>query len=431
VSAQNPVSSEHSAPIALCHFAVEPRLGDVWREGVGFRGAFADESIRLHLENVRRERGDLVGLLTVRHDERRLFTGKQSLGSHTSRSSLAKYLRERDDGYDGWSTVLEEFCAEVIAIDSEGPETVVLGGSQAVRVPQAYRLRPFMPRDAPTSIYGPSGVFKSTLGAGIAGSVQSGVPLLPGWDVERANVLILDWESSREEWEDRLVGIAAGMGIPTPQIRYRRCSRRLADMTGDLAGQVSRDHIGLLIVDSVGLAQGTSGEGGDANEATLRMMDSLRAIGTTSLLIDHMAGDNIGNDRIGPGRAYGSIYKQNLCRSNMELRREDQPAHPEATQLLLRQPNVNSGPRIAPIGLRVIHGENAITFELCDITAPDLEQHSGTSADRMRRLLRSGALEEERIAEELGISASTVRSTLRRQPSTFTRVGNRVGLVVL
>ena len=62
---------------------------------------------------------------------------------------------------------------------------------------------------------------------------------------------------------------------------------------------------------------------------------------------------------------------------------------------------------------------------------PDLEQHSGTSADRMRRLLRSGALEEERIAEELGISASTVRSTLRRQPSTFTRVGNRVGLVVL
>lgn len=424
------LQSEHSAPIELRHAPGAQPFGDVWREGVGFRGVFADDSIRLHLENVRRERGELVGLLTVKHAERRLFTGKQPLGSHTSRSSLAKYLRERDGDFDGWGVVLEEFCAEVIAIDSEGPETVVLGGSQAVRVPQAYRLRPFMPRDAPTSIYGPSGAYKSTLTAGIAVSVQSGVSLLPGWDVEQANVLILDWESSREEWEDRLVGIAAGMGIPTPQIRYRRCSRRLADMTGDIAGQVARDDIGLLIVDSVGLAQGTSGDG-DANEATLRMMDALRAIATTSLLIDHMAGDNIGNDRIGPGKAYGSIYKQNLCRSNLELRREDQPTHPEATQLLLRQPNVNSGARIAPVGIRVIHGENAITFELCDITAPDLEHHAGPTHDRMRRILRSGEMDETELAEALGLTRATVRQTIRRHEGFQRNPTGKIGLVVL
>ena len=50
----------------------------------------------------------------------------------------------------------------------------------------------------------------------------------------------------------------------------------------------------------------------------------------------------------------------------------------------------------------------------------------------MRRLLgRSGAMEEGEIAEELGISASTVRSVLKRHQAAFARVGNRVGLKVL
>jgi hypothetical protein len=424
--------AEHSTADEVRHVAVEQPLGDVWREGVGFRGVFADDSIRLHLENVHRERGDIVGMLTVTHGERRLFTGKHSRGSHASRTSLAKYLSVRDGGFDGYGVVIEEYCAEVVAIESEGPETVVLGGSQAIRVPQAYRVRPFMPRDAPTSIYGPSGAYKSTLAAGLAVSVQSGVPLLPGWEVEQANVLILDWESTREEWEDRIVGIAAGLGIPTPQVRYRRCSRRLADMTGDLAGQVARDHIGMMIVDSVGLAQGSSGESGDANEATLRMMDALRAIATTDLLLDHVTGDNIGNDRPGSGRAYGSIYKQNLCRSNLELRREDQPVHLEATQLLLRQPNVNSGPRIAPIGIRVIHGQNAITFELCDITAPDLEQHAGPTHVRMRRLLgRGGAMAEPELAEALGVSRGVVRVTMNRHDGFARNPDGSIGLRVL
>jgi hypothetical protein len=390
---------------------------------------FAGDTIQLHLENVRRERGDPTGLLTVDHHGGALYCGKFNIAAHATRTSLARYLQGRDGGYDGWVPVLEEFCRQVIGIEAEGPPTVVLG-VQPRRTAPAYQLHPIVQQGAATIIYAPGGHFKSTLAAGIAVSVQSGIPLLPDWIPTQGNVLVCDWEADEESWNDRIHKIAAGLCISPPPIRYRRCSRRVADMTESLADQVARDHIVLTVNDSVGLAQGSSSDGGDANEATLRMFDALRAIGTSSLLVDHVRGDEIGNAKA-TSKPYGSTYKVNLARSVFELRAEEQPAYPEASQVLLRHVKVNDSALLKPQGIRIITGENAITFERCVIDAPDLEQHSGTSADRMRRLLRGGAMEEDRIATELGISASTVRSTLRRQPADFTRVGNRVGLVVL
>jgi hypothetical protein len=402
----------------------------VWKSGLSYRGVFHDESIRLHLGGVRRERGDLSGLLRVDHSGRCLYTGKFNLASVSSRSSLARYLKDRDGGYDGWTVVLEELCRHVIAIEAEGPETVVLGGRQAVRIAPAYRLRPFMPRDAATWLYGPGGASKSTLAGGIAVSVQSGIPLLPGWDVEQANVLILDYEATRDEWEDRIVGIAAGMGISTPEVRYRRCARRLVDLAESVAVQVADDNIGLLVIDSVGLAEGSSSDGGDANEATLRMFDAFRAIGTTVLAIDHVTGDNVSNERTG-ARPYKSIYKVNLARSALELRREEQQAHPEAFELSLSQRKVNSGPLQKPMGIRVSHGPNAIVIGPCEITAPDLEQHAGATHDRMRRQLRSGAMEEAELAETLGLTRSAVRKTIARHNGFVRNPDGKIGLVVL
>jgi hypothetical protein len=405
--------------------ALETRVA---RRGLGYRGVFHG-GIGLHLARLHSSRGELSGMLSVSRDTRALYKGRFNVSSVTSRSTLSRYLQNRDSGYTGWGVVLEKFCWHVLTIDEEGPSTAILG-RQPRRAAPAYQLHPLMPRDASTILYGPGGAFKSTLAAGIAVSVQSGIPLLSGWMPSQGNVLVLDWEAGEDEWNDRIVGIAEGKGIEPPPIQYRRCSKRLVDMTEQLADQVAGEDVALLVVDSVGLAQGSSSDGGDANEATLRLFDALRAIGTTSLLIDHVRGDELGNAKAST-KPYGSTYKVNLARSVFELRREEQPSFPEATQLLLRQTKVNDCAPLKPIGLQVVHGENAILFEHHAIDAPDLEQHSGTSADRMRRLLRSGAMEEGEIAEELGISASTVRSVLRRQPATFTRVGNRVGLVVV
>jgi hypothetical protein len=160
------------------------------------------------------------------------------------------------------------------------------------------------------------------------------------------------------------------------------------------------------------------------------MFDALRAISTTTLLIDHVRGDEIGNAKAS-SKPYGSTYKVNLARSVFELRREEAPSYPEATQLLLRQSKVNDRAAQKPMGIRVIHGDNAILFERCDVSAPDLEQHSGTSADRMRRVLRSGGMAEEELAEELGITRAAVRQNLRRHDAFQRNPDGKIGLVVL
>jgi len=400
----------------------------VVRHGLGYRGLFPG-GIHLHLARLHSSRGDLSGMLSVRHGERVLYKGRFNVASVSARSTLIRYLKDRG-AYDGWGVVLEKFCWHVLTIDEEGPSTSVIG-QQPRRGAPAYQVESVLPKNQATIIAGPGGSFKSTLAAAFAVSVQTGVAVVEGWFPEQGNVLVLDWESDEEEWNDRVVGIATGMGIEAPGIRYRRCAHRLTALTESIADQVAREDIALLIVDSVGLAQGTSGDGGDANESTLGLFEALRSIGCTSLLIDHVRGDELGNSKVS-AKPYGSVYKVNLARSIFELRREDQPSYPEATQVLLRHTKVNSGPKLKPQGLRIIHGETSILFERCVIDAPDLEQHAGTTVDRMRRLLgRSGELDESDLAETLGVSRSAIRQTMTRHQGFQRNPDGKIGLVVL
>jgi hypothetical protein len=399
----------------------------VCRSGLGYRGDFHDGSIQLQLGRTRRERGDLTGMLTVTHDERCLYRGKFNSATVTSRSSLVRYLKERDGGYAGWAVVVEEFCWHVLEMEDAGPDEMTVGDLPA-RERTPLLLDPILPMDAATIIFGPHESFKSMIAAAIAMSVQLGVPVVPGWMPQRSGkVLILDWEAGSEAWNDRIVKIANGLGVTPPVIQYRRCQHKLADFAETIAATVDRLNIELVIVDSIGLAQGSNGEG-DANEATIRLFAALRVIGATSLLIDHVRGDELGNARPS-SKPYGSTYKVNLARAVFEMRKEEAPVYNDATQVLLRHTKVNDGPHLPAMGLRFITGQSAFVIERRPVDAPDLEQLSGSTTDRTRRLLRSGPLAEAEIAETLGVTRAAIRQLIRRNQGFERLSDGRIGVV--
>lgn len=390
----------------------------VERVGLGYRAAFA-LGVDLKVDRLREHGGELSGELSVRWSrpalagqDGHIYRGRFNLSSLSARSSASRFLNDRTRGAEiPWSELLERFCVGVLDVHRAGDAFQVIGQREPKTEP-ARLLHPILPADATTLLYAKAGTGKSTLAAAIALSVQTGYEVVPGWRPLSAPVLVLDWEASGDEWNDRIAALAAGIDVLAPAIHYRRMEGSLFERVEELAAFVSDHTIGLVIVDSVGMASGTSRDGSDANESALRLFAALRAIGGTSLLVDHVAGAELGNNGA-TAKAYGSVYKMNLARAAYELRREGEGTQ-ERTELVLRQAKVNDQRPLPPITLAIAYQPGRIRIETTHVTAPDLIPLATSLPERIAAFLKSGAVTAPTIAEQLGLSQETVRAVLSR-----------------
>lgn len=403
--------------------------------GLGYRVSFPGSGVEMSIARLRERSGELHGelVVTLRREAADFAAGSLSRGSFNfsstaARKSLATYLGNRWRG--DWAEMLEDACQLLLATKRRG-EPFAEVGREPKQATTPKLLEPVLLRDAPAILFGPGGTGKSTLASAIAVSVAAGVEIVPGWlPAEPAPVLYLDWEGTRAACNDRLAAICRGAEIDPPNgVYYRRCSGSLADQVEEIAAFVAEREIGLLLVDSVGLAAGTAREGGDAAESAFRLFEALRAIGRTALLIDHVAGAEL-NGSAPTSKPYGSVFKVNLARNVFELRREGDPQVGRAEVLMLHT-KANEEAKLPPRGIVFTYSEDAITFARGEIEAPDLEGRLSAS-ERMRRALARGPLSESVLAEELGISSSTVRQNLRRHAERFTRLSDgRIALATV
>jgi hypothetical protein len=390
----------------------------VERVGLGYRAAFP-AGVDLKVDRLHESRGELSGELAVRWtrptlatQDGHIYRGRFNLSGLTARGSAARFLNDRTRGAEiPWAELLERFCIGVLDAHRAG-EAFQTVGQREPRPAPGRLLDPILPADAATLLYGPGGSGKSTLAAAIALSVQTGREIVPGWKPLSSPVLVLDWEASADEWNDRLAALSAGNCIDPPAIHYRRMEGSLAERVEELASFVTEYLIGLIIVDSVGMASGSSRDGSDANESALRLFAALRAIGATSLLVDHVAGAEL-DKSAAIGKAYGSVYKMNLARAAYELRRESEGSQ-ERTELVLRQAKINDQGKLPAIALAVVYEPGRIRFETTRATAPELIPMASTGADRIASLLATGSMFAPAIADHLGLTQETVRALLSR-----------------
>lgn len=374
----------------------KPGAMELERIGMGWLGKFPG-GVFIKVTRLREGSAGFVGEIEVTKKEaggsRVLEWGQFNLLAAATRVQLAKRIAEQSAG--PWVAQLHEFCYEVVKAERTGPGIESTDKTVRGRTLR-YLLKPFMPRGMATLVYGEGGTGKSTLAAAVAVSMQSGHSVFPDWTVEEScPVLILDWEASKEVWEDRLNAVAEGAGLPAESVRYRACRRRLVDDAEAIAEAMSDlPGIGLVIVDSVNMAFGFSGEHQDPAEAASRAFNVIRQVSGTDiawLLIDHVSGETMHNRSNGhtPLKAYGSVAKQWLARQQFYLAGER-----EATQtrqeLVLKHTKANYSWTMKPMPMVIHREDGTIRFEFSEAIEDSELSQQLTLPQRITAVLRAG-----------------------------------------
>jgi hypothetical protein len=396
-------------------------------EGLGYVLRVPDIMTELGIDRLSRSRGETHGELTVlcglpgtRSSDGHIHQARFNLTSTTARTSTAKVLAQRANAPEvDWLDLLEDLCRRVLADHRAGAPTVMVG-TMPEQLGVAWTLEPIVAAGKATILYGEGGTGKSTLAVAAAVSVRTGLEVVPGWEPRVGEVLYLDWETDAPDVDGKVKALAAGAGIATPvAFRYREMVGPLADQVESVAAEVAEHDVRLLVVDSIGLAAGTSADGSDAAESALRLFSAFRALHVGVLAVDHVSKSEA--DQTGrTTRPYGSIYKVNLARATFELRRDDTGG--TTSKIGIYNTKTNLGRKLAPQALRVEHGVGCITFSRADLDGR-LEEVL-PMADRLARLLVTspgGAMLVGDIAEELGSTPEIVRATLSRYKHRFVK----------
>jgi hypothetical protein len=387
----------------------------VSKVGLGYVGSLMPAGVVMSIDRLIQQRGELLGELTVeRAPEGHVFIGRFNLSSLDVRRRTAEWLAQRTNNVD-WRDTLENFCLHVLKSERAGRPFELLGTDKPTEEVK-FMLWPMLPAKSPTILFGEGGTGKSTLAGAIAVSVAAGTTAVPGWKVDQPGaVLIIDWEADSEAWSRHVAQVCRGLAIDIPgNLHYRAGAAPLTDQLDDIAQHIAQHQIVLLIIDSVGLAMPARSDGADANESALRLFSALRYLDVTSLLIDHVAGADMGRE--GPvSKPYGSVYKWNLARNVFELRQQP-TGDDDVMRLALLHRKANRTAKLDPIGLGVNHGPGELLF-----TREDLDEMTANAAiplhSRIHTILLAGGKTPTQIAEALDASLKSVRTTLHRMRS--------------
>jgi hypothetical protein len=236
-------------------------------------------------------------------------------------------------------------------------------------------------------------------------------------------VMILDGEATLGEWESRDHRLRTMDGLtPDGRIFYRRLSRSLDTEAPAIRAEISRLGVGLVIVDSFGMAAGSEPEGADA---AIRLLSTLRSLGptVTVLLICHVS--NVQADqKHGSARPYGSIYVQALGRSIWECRRDDDGGDDVRVALYHRKSNTTK--LHAPVALRFQFTETAIRVQEATIgERPELVIRASL-LQQLHAALSTGHKTIPALASELDQKPDTIEKNLRRHPKAFVMIPGAV-----
>lgn len=307
-----------------------------------------------------------------------------------------------------WVKMIHWATSEALRYYREG-EPVLMLGNEPVQ-PLKHDLFPFLAEKQSNSIYGPGDSAKSMFVIFLALLMQTGQECCGLKPVRQTNVLWLDYETSRQEFNARVALLKKGMNLPEEtEIAYRRCYQPLTDDIDEIRKEALEREIGLIVIDS--FAGASNGDSKD--EATvLAYIRALRGLDITNQTIDH-----VNKEHVKSGQGYGptgSIQKFNQARNSFEIKAHKEEELNYIEIAAIHQKN-NNGPKVRPLGYRIHFfkdGTMVQNFNVAD--NPVLSSTSLPLADRIQRVLQKGELDISEIADETGEKPSSIKTTLYR-----------------
>ena len=294
------------------------------------------------------------------------------------------------------------------------PVTPIRFSEMGPPTPREYAVQGVLPKGHTTTLFGDGGSAKSVLALSLATAVAGGAEEWLGRKVQNFPVLYGDFELDADEQRRRAHQVARGVGLGKPphDLLYVSC---LGRPTGEaLPGCLDacvEEGVGLFVIDSLGIAlQGDAGDARDVIRFHNEYLDPFREAGITLLVIDHQGKTQAG-ERYQGKRTFGSVYKENLARSVLQVEPGDR-----STGLLtvkIRQTKHNFGPKAEPFGVRLGFSEERITIDEQPLDASALAQE-GTlnAADRVMLVLVDGPAYPADVVDRSGVTLGTVKNAL-------------------
>lgn len=416
----------------------QARVGmTVERLGLGYQ-ATAYDGVTITLSRLREARGELSAEMAVERWGQHLYQARFNLSAGQARASTAALLEKHPFGKAGrgmnpidWREVLEQLAVQVLALERAGDPTETIGDRPLAMVAPRV-IDPYLP-EAVSLLWAPQGTGKSTFAVAVALTLETYAEVIPGWHprTER-RVMVLDWEASGQEWNDRLLRVAAGVGLEPPVIAYRRMRRPLADHVEDLAAEMDRRSIGFLVVDSFEKAAGAMADGSTYEDKANRMFTALDRLAVPALVLDHIAGEDLrgGPSKVTP-KSIGSVLKGAWARATYDLKRDPTASATGRDELVLHNVKMNDAAQLPPFEFAIVtDGDRGpIRFERSRLTSPELLA-SLPKREQMRRHLQThGSLPTKELADLLNVSEATVRALVSRHPEFQSLPGVGVTLV--
>ena len=229
-------------------------------------------------------------------------------------------------------------------------------------------------------------------------------------------VLYADFELDPDEQRRRAYQLARGVCLDRPPhdlLYVSGLGRPAGEVLKGCLDVCITEGIGLLIIDSLGIAlQGDAEAARDVIRFHHDYLDPFRAAGVTLLVIDHQGKTQAG-ERYQNKRSFGSVYKENLARSVIQVEPGDRGEG--LLTLKLRQTKNNFGPKVEPFGARLAFTDEKITVDAHELDATDLAEEGTLNAgDRVRLVLKSGPAFPADVAEACMMPLGTVKNALTR-----------------
>jgi len=375
----------------------------------------------LEVDYLRRERGELVGELTVRCSMPgvRTFKGVVSvsnfnLSSARARADRAKLLSSRTEGsaevIEGidWHGYIEELCQRVLTAERTGQPAIDLRTFPAPEHDDAHKIDGLvLPRRHPSILFGDGGACKSLIALYVLIKLA-----------ERGfRIALFDWELSGVEHRQRLERIA---GPDMPIIHYVKCIRPLVYEVDRLTCLVRDNRIDYAVYDSVVFA--TSGPA-ETSEAANSYFQAVRKIGVGSLHVAHVSkGEN--NDQ----RPFGSIFYHNAARSTYFVKAADASPDGRETTVGLYNRKANLSRLHPPTGFTIrFENDRTIFTQSNPADDPDLATKLSIR-ERLYHTLRDGEQNIDDLAEEFNVQPQSIRNAASRGKKLFVIHGGRIGL---
>ena len=294
------------------------------------------------------------------------------------------------------------------------PVTPIRFSEMAPPGPREYLVEDVVPKNHTTVVFGDGGSAKSILGLSAGTTMAGGADTWMGRKVQNCPVLLGDFELDAEEQRRRAYQVVRGVNLDKPphDLLYVSGLGRPADevLMGCLDVCV-KEGVGLFIIDSLGIAlEGDALEASDVIRFHNKYLEPFRAEGVTLLVIDHQ-GKRQAGERYQSKRTFGSVYKENLARSVIQVEPGDQGKG--LLTVKLRQTKHNFGPKAEPYGAKLTFTDEMITVVQRSLDATELAQeHTLNAGDRVMLALKDDPAFPADIVESSGMLLGTVKNAL-------------------